>query len=491
MKPYLRILFVIGITAICTNLFAQPSNHKMNKGDKRYYDFSRIDSSSNSIPAKQLLNTYRIPLRTNTPVTWLSIPRHIRNTSPDLTSTSIAFAQDNFSDEYSYLNLQYNDPEPGSPYALEIVEAEWEPIIKWTFDDGMEDIHSARGYKLAVEIQEPLMTPYIELEGTVQDPYTPIDLLCHEENWIGYFLYEEQFVLDAIAPIKPDVYHIMHQDFVCYRYNFITTDCHSKSTNGPTPGTWICGAGTNIKYGDMVIIKAGTDISGFQWQSSGNPPDQSTRSAPEYFEYEEEISYTTILIELDTTAENPQEIGAFVNDTCIGACSVIETDSVVIMRAYLGEQPGDSVVFEEYSSAKSTTNNRINDYFVLNPENRVKERRAIKTGESSNVFTVSFRKEVENKITATKGIELNIFPNPAKNMVNIGYTLESDGTALIEIFDNMGRKLRSVSTADQASGSYSLQYELTDGRGVKLEPGIYLFRLTACGQTISKKLVVK
>ncbi|MDZ7741940.1 MAG: hypothetical protein U5Q03_09380 [Bacteroidota bacterium] len=55
----------------------------------------------------------------------------------------------------------------------------------------------------------------------------------------------------------------------------------------------------------------------FQWISSGNTASGGLLET-EYYQFEEQADYTAVYIEPDTT-ENPLEIGAFVNDTCIGA----------------------------------------------------------------------------------------------------------------------------------------------------------------------------
>ena len=144
------------------------------------------------------------------------------------------------------------------------------------------------------------------------------------------------------------------------------------------PGTWVCqGSPLNIKYGDMVKVTPFEDIIGFQWNYSGNPPDNGTTQGTTYYTYEEEPTYSTFVIELDSAGENPVEIGAFVNDTCIGASVVETTDSVVVLSAYLGENPGDSVVFEQYYGSEKSAGKRIKDYYVRTPSENKKQKRGV------------------------------------------------------------------------------------------------------------------
>ncbi len=441
----------------------------------------------------QLSTFYQIALRY--PYTWLSVPRHLRTTSPQLTPTSTVFAQENITNGYDYLKLDYNYiyTESGPPYPNQIVSATWDNIYFWQYEnDIMNEINSTRGYKLEIHQSNPPQSLlFLDLKGTVQDPFTKMDLYCHEDNWIGYFLYEEQNVFDALADIEPDIYHIMAQDFVCYRYHYpISEDCNSKSTNDYPPGTWICDNTPNIKFGDMIIVKPDRDISNFQWNFAGNPPSTFNRPDVVYYSFDEKASYSTFVMELDTTTDNPQEIGAFVNDTCVGACSVVEQDSVVVLKAYLSQQPGDSVVFEEHYVSKSTNNYRISDYYVLNPDNKIKEKRVIKTGEDRDIFIISFGNSNKKEQNSLTDLTLNIFPNPASGAVTIEYITEREGTVKIVIFNSMGKMVKSFAISQQNKGSHTMKWNVTGENGKKLKPGLYLVSLSFQDQTVSKKIVL-
>ncbi len=325
--------------------------------------------------------------------TWLSIPRHQRP-ADNVTPIETVFNTDNISGNLTRIEIDYNKIDENYQAGQEhIIFSVWDYQNSWNINQDNKDIYSTRGY-IVSHLPDEQKT--LTLRGTVESPNAGINLYCKKDNWIGYFLYEEQNVFDALAGIENQLYHIKGQTFNCYRYNYpVSNVCGSKSTNDYLPGTWICNGRPNIKYGDMIMVKPDTEytITNFQWNYSGNPPSNIIVPDVEYFVYEEEATYTTLVIELDTTATNPNEIGAFVNDTCVGACSVNEQDSVVVLSAYLGDKPGDSITFEQHYSSAKSTNTKVNDYFVLNNKTNIKEKRIIKTGGKQDIYIISFRKE--------------------------------------------------------------------------------------------------
>ena len=430
--------------------------------------------------------------------TWLSVPRHIRpdDDFPDLTPTDDVFKQENITGGYTSLKLDYLEIISGSPHTPHPVWAEWDwldPI--WHYDDEnasiMKNIHSARGYKLDISQDNPL-NPYLLLEGSVQDPDTEIPLFCHEENWIGYFLYKEQRVFEALGDAEPYIYYIKWEDRACWRHNYpIPSECNTKSANDFPPGIWICDGTPNIKYSDMIIVKSMQDIPDFSWQQSNYPPSDYTRPEVVYYTYDELADYSTFVIELDTTQENPEEMGAFVNDTCMGACSIVEGDSVVVLRAYLGKQAGDSVVFQEHYTSKSTNNINIVDYYVLNPESGLKEKRVVKTGEGRDVFIVSFRKGQKDNTPDLNGIEFKIWPNPASGSLFYSFMLEDDANVNISIFDIAGKIVGNPINEPMQAGSMNGEFTLTDFSGGKLKAGVYFVKLNAGDLLETKKVIVR
>jgi hypothetical protein len=84
----------------------------------------------------------------------------------------------------------------------------------------------------------------------------------------------------------------------------------------------------------------------------------------------------------------------------------------------------------------------------------------------------------------TKGAGFRIFPNPAKDLVNLQYRAAVEGKVEIELLDLMGRTLQAFT--DQAvSGSNAFQLETS-----QLPEGTYLIRLTQNDQQHVERAVI-
>jgi hypothetical protein len=184
---------------------------------------------------------------------WLSIPRMNGNISTqtiegDLTTT--VFDRNNFDipytsiDELKYLNAELT---PASYYI-----AYWTQSDQWTYNpntDRNKSIYSYRGYQLDIK---PDGNNILYMTGNIKDPMTQVPLYARKNNWVGYFLTEEQDIFDALESVTLDkIDEITAKDFYCYRSNDMIIE---GPIGGSVQGTyWVCDQQkTNINYGEMV-----------------------------------------------------------------------------------------------------------------------------------------------------------------------------------------------------------------------------------------------
>lgn len=348
----------------------------------------------------------------------------------------------------------------------------------WT--GGLDAIESQRGYKLELPADPFVLNYNLEMSGTRLDPQTSINVYKGFENWVGYFPFNSQSPYEAFADLLPDDLEIARgYDWILTYINF-----------GIQPKSWIVfPQGAQIRHGDMVIVEVNKDRS-FTWGQSGQGSSPGQISAPENFSYSEEADYTPILIELDEN-EMPDEIGAFVNDTCIGACTVSSSDSLSFLRAYMAGEEGDSVSFQLHYPTKSTQVEKVKTYYVFNEESQLKEKRPIKVGENKRIYRVSFKEGTGNSIFEPKPeITVSAYPNPSSNIVNIVYFLPSEMEVRIEILDLYGRSIAIPEQGKMAQGAHRLIWNIRDILGNKIKPGMYSIRLTAANTAVSKKIVI-
>jgi len=85
------------------------------------------------------------------------------------------------------------------------------------------------------------------------------------------------------------------------------------------------------------------------------------------------------------------------------------------------------------------------------------------------------------------------WPNPFNGVTRIGLALDStsSGKVSLEVFDILGRCVRTLFRTDAASaGFYSWEWDGCDGNGRPVASGVYLYRLVTSAHIVTKKMVL-
>ncbi len=82
--------------------------------------------------------------------------------------------------------------------------------------------------------------------------------------------------------------------------------------------------------------------------------------------------------------------------------------------------------------------------------------------------------------------DVNVFPNPFTEDVNINFALEKESIVSIELYDILGQKEFLVSEAKQGPGDYL--YNINSLKN-KLKPGIYFVKICINNKTTTKKII--
>ena len=80
-------------------------------------------------------------------------------------------------------------------------------------------------------------------------------------------------------------------------------------------------------------------------------------------------------------------------------------------------------------------------------------------------------------VAATSGLAPNV-PNPFNSATQIAYHLSSPGPVQLVIYNVLGQPVRTLVDQFQAAGSYQVQWNARDQRGVSLSSGVYITRLS-------------
>jgi hypothetical protein len=83
-----------------------------------------------------------------------------------------------------------------------------------------------------------------------------------------------------------------------------------------------------------------------------------------------------------------------------------------------------------------------------------------------------------------------VSPNPLTDRALIRFALTHDARTRLEVFDVNGRLVRTLVDAPIAPGEHAIEFDGMDSQGSRVEPGVYLLRLTAAGASRGQKFVV-
>ena len=84
---------------------------------------------------------------------------------------------------------------------------------------------------------------------------------------------------------------------------------------------------------------------------------------------------------------------------------------------------------------------------------------------------------------------LRVERNPFTGAAAVSYSLAASGPVRLEVYDNSGRRVRSLVCAELGPGEYRLSWPGTDDKDRRLAAGIYWLRLESAAGTQSGKLV--
>ncbi len=92
----------------------------------------------------------------------------------------------------------------------------------------------------------------------------------------------------------------------------------------------------------------------------------------------------------------------------------------------------------------------------------------------------------EEPLTTVTGIRLDQnYPNPFNPSTTISYTLDATSNVSLEVFDLMGRKVSTLVQGRQNAGEQSISFDASS-----LASGVYIYRLIAGGEVLTKKMVL-
>jgi hypothetical protein len=80
-------------------------------------------------------------------------------------------------------------------------------------------------------------------------------------------------------------------------------------------------------------------------------------------------------------------------------------------------------------------------------------------------------------------------PNPARGATLFRFSLPSETSVRLAVYDASGRRVRELVSGARPAGEHAIGWDLRDARGVPVGAGIYFARLEVGGRTLTQKLI--
>jgi len=109
---------------------------------------------------------------------------------------------------------------------------------------------------------------------------------------------------------------------------------------------------------------------------------------------------------------------------------------------------------------------------------------------ASNEASVSPATHVGNTPSITALTVLQNHPNPFAGSTELEIGLPANSDLEVEVYDVAGRRVRTQTLAQQTAGWQKVAFDGRDGAGRLLPSGVYFYRVTANGTTVTRKMVI-
>lgn len=475
---------------------------QMDIGAKPYYD----QDHRNSV----------VKLSKNEDWNWICVPAI--STSPGLDHDTPVF------DTYHNNNL-YDNTVPGRIldqlmwwYNNDHASIMWNPYIN-AFDrpDTEHHVRAQYGYKINLNQENENLgeykyleysgclpggnnnpVPSIVIEPPVHDTtcfYNALTNTWERETWLGYYHDKSLHPFDALAPILNNIISIKTQEWAMNR----------RIVNGQYTNEWE-GDRNSVRsvafnYGEAVVVRfIGEEEAEFDW---GNiyplPPElpHYERRDAEYFTFQKRDDYLPIYATIDFSqfipGDEPVEIAIYVDGKCVGA-EKIDGEQISI-KAYLTSDEisslGDKIVEFELKSPAKAENDIISKFAVRNPLNNKYELRNSLPEKCGNYLEVSLKpKDMETAELPALTCLGNNYPNPFNPETTIRFDLAKSGKARLEIFNVKGQTIKTLADGDIDAGYHSLKWNGKDDNGKSVSSGVYFYRLTSDGKSLTNKMLM-
>lgn len=360
-----------------------------------------------------------------------------------------------------YGNLEYNPPD-------------------WTNPN--YQLQSSRCYKIKVlpDIQNVGTPRTIPREGTLLQANTSISLFAGEDNWIGYWVKDNQDTDDAFGDHFDKVVSIKAEDWA-YIWDTPRSEPRPSSTIRP------------LYYEKGYVIRVNEDIPNFQWNISNETPSESNKQEPEYFVYNELPDYE--VIDIMEIPDNTIEIGVFQDEVCVGAIVVDEPAEQVLVYTDDTVRGSGDISFQLINNQRNIE--QISDYEVLNPNTGLYINGNLYAGRIDFAQVKIPNDGNQNNTPELHILKADNYPNPfnpsgagRSPTTIIEFSLPNDSKVQLSVYNLKGQKVRTLLKSDMLYGTHTAIWNGKDTNDKSVASGVYFFKLKTDKKELVKKMLL-
>ncbi len=306
-----------------------------------------------------------------------------------------------------------------------------------------------------------------------------IQLKRDEENWVGYWLMNNQTLREALGSVFYQVKRVYAQDWV---YNSSDLAC-SCIENFDTHSEY-----NKMEFGKMYIIELKEDadsLINFSWNVGLYSSDFINNTNFYGSEFvQADSQYEALNISFIEGNNEINEISAWVENTCIGSVQVNEFP--VQMKLFTRLHDNKEIMFHFKQNGHNLHNS---DYQVLEYNPNSSQYSPVNL--QCNYITVKY---VKFKIFSTPdtvdvpdttNLVLRVYPNPFSRIVYFDLTNADSQISSIDIYNIKGQKIKTCLNPNQ---SPVMAWFGDDAQGHTVKEGIYLCRIKYLDKTVFRKI---
>jgi len=188
------------------------------------------------------------------------------------------------------------------------------------------------------------------------------------------------------------------------------------------------------------------------------------------------------------------EIGVFDGNVCVGSAQISSQQSLIANRNSIsipvsaidgiegknGYSEGNSIILKLFRNGSEYP-------LTIQPLNQSK----IVFEKGSSLFAqVDLATGLDGRIAGATQTEINCYPNPFSNEVNIEIKLVKDSEVEVEVLNQLGQRVKMITTKQLLQGSlHKLTWNGRNASNQQVSPGVYHLKVNLDGTYIHRKIV--